>query len=135
MLFASLCFALIYGLINCYTFWPNPMLWNEKAKLLKTDSYYFEGVPSFVFADIDKLPLKVLFSYCYFLVVCSYLIVIIANYRVYKYLKNIRSTISTSSEDVQTQINSTFIIQVIYIYPFFLYITVIDFHFRPASQF
>uniref|UniRef100_A0A914XW08 Uncharacterized protein n=1 Tax=Panagrolaimus superbus TaxID=310955 RepID=A0A914XW08_9BILA len=111
MLSTSFILALSYTIYAVFCLWPRQPSYNEKAKLFENDIFYYKGIPNFVTADIREWPLFGIYIYCYILMVVSYVIVIWTSYKVWKYLKVMRSHLSISAHELNSQVTKTLIMQ------------------------
>ncbi|KAE9554281.1 hypothetical protein FO519_002515 [Halicephalobus sp. NKZ332] len=84
----------------------------KKATLLALDSYYYSGIPSFLTAEIWRLDLQIVFSYCYTLVTVSYGIIIFTSLKVYNHISQ-SSNLSHEVLDIHKQITLTLMVQAI----------------------
>ena len=112
LLFLGILIAATYAAAFFYVFYPNDNLIEEKVKLLKEDSYYFNEVPSFLVAEISNSRLQFLFGYNYVIVVVMYGIIIVSSWKVRKILRLQKDQLSIVTMDVHKQVRQTLLIQV-----------------------
>lgn len=113
VLFGISCFlAFLYSFCWTTVHWPHPDVTRVKSELLAADAYYYAGIPSFLTAEIWRIDLQIVFSYCYSLVAASYGIIIFTSIKVYKHIAQ-SSNLPAEVLDVHRQITWTLMVQAV----------------------